>query len=70
MFVECETDPANAPVLLWTNGGPGASSFFGAFVELGPFMLEDASLTTADFNETGVPSLFYNPYSWSTVCVA
>lgn len=66
-FVECETNPSKAPVLVWTNGGPGASSFYGLFVELGPFYLDDSSLTTRYYNDTGVPSLFYNPYTWSKV---
>ena len=65
MFIEAESDPATAPVLLWTNGGPGASSFFGLFVELGPFMLDDASLATAEFNASGVPTLWYNQYGWT-----
>ena len=65
MFIESEGDPSTDPVLLWTNGGPGASSFFGLFVELGPFMLDDASLTTAAYNATGVPSLWYNEYGWT-----
>ena len=24
-FIEAETDPANSPVVYWTNGGPGGS---------------------------------------------
>lgn len=34
-FVECETNPQDAPVLFWFNGGPGASSLYGLLVELG-----------------------------------
>ena len=59
MFVECEMDPANAPVLLFSNGGPGASSAFGLFTELGPFTLSDQSILT------NPPTLFRNPYSFS-----
>ena len=67
MFFECEVDPATAPVLIWSNGGPGAGSEFGLFTELGPLMLTDESLQTAAYNKTGVPSLFYNPYAWTKV---
>ena len=65
IFVESESEPDTDPVLLWTNGGPGASSMFGLFVELGPLLANGDSLKTAAFNKTGVPSLFYNPQSWS-----
>ena len=42
MYVECEcADPSTAPTLLWSNGGPGASSAYGLFTELGPFTLSD-----------------------------
>ena len=42
-----------------------AQSLFGLFVELGPMMLDAASLATAAYNASGVPSLFYNPYGWT-----
>jgi len=67
VFVESENDPANDPVLLWFNGGPGASSLFGFFIELGPFMLTGASLQTEAYNNTGIPTVFYNPYTWSKI---
>ena len=31
------SQPADAPVVLWLQGGPGASSLFGLFTENGPF---------------------------------
>ena len=66
-FWESEGDPATDPLLVWSNGGPGAGSEFGAFTELGPMLLYDASLRTADFNRTGVPTLFRNAYAWTKV---
>jgi carboxypeptidase C (cathepsin A) len=41
------------PLLVWLQGGPGASSQFGAFTEIGPIQIKD-----------GKPSL--RQYSWNT----
>ena len=57
--------PEKDPVVLWMNGGPGASSIgYGLFTELGPFFLDDAS-TRGGGGEP--PRLHQNPYSWSKV---
>lgn len=45
--------------MLWSNGGPGASSAFGLFTEFGPLQL------TGDSLATNPPTLFRNPYSWT-----
>ena len=53
-------------MVLWLNGGPGASSIgYGLFSELGPYMFTDDSFQ----NKTtpGVPDVFENPQSWNTV---
>lgn len=34
-----QTQPLNAPVILWLQGGPGGSSLFGLFVEHGPYFV-------------------------------
>lgn len=54
IFVESENDPANDPVLLWLNGGPGCSSLLGFFTEQGPFRVNGSQLTV-------------NPYAWNKV---
>eukprot|EP00656_Telonema_subtile_P032308 TRINITY_DN3542_c0_g1_i2.p1 TRINITY_DN3542_c0_g1~~TRINITY_DN3542_c0_g1_i2.p1 ORF type:complete len:509 (+),score=117.33 TRINITY_DN3542_c0_g1_i2:126-1652(+) len=67
MFMEAEQDPTNAPLLIWSNGGPGAGSEFGIYTELGPLVLSDASLQTSEYNQTKIPTLFRNPYAWTRV---
>lgn len=41
-FFSARTGSANAPVLLWLQGGPGGSSLFGLFTEHGPFSIDSS----------------------------
>ena len=50
--------PDDGPLVLWLNGGPGASSMMGAFTELGPVVL------AADAPD-GSPRLQLNPFAWT-----
>ncbi|KAH7951187.1 hypothetical protein HPB52_006244 [Rhipicephalus sanguineus] len=38
-FVPSLSDPDNAPVILWMQGGPGTTSMLGFFAENGPYIL-------------------------------
>ncbi|KAL4778823.1 Alpha/Beta hydrolase protein [Aspergillus varians] len=53
-YFESQNDPANDPLTLWTNGGPGSSSMVGLFQELGPCLV----------NEHGNGTV-HNPWAWS-----
>ncbi|CAG2108325.1 unnamed protein product [Medioppia subpectinata] len=52
-FTESESDPQNAPVVLWLSGGPGCSSICGAFIENGPFRANDDGKTLSLNNFAG-----------------
>ncbi|MCJ1405649.1 hypothetical protein MMC11_008878 [Xylographa trunciseda] len=54
-FFEARHNPADAPLTLWLNGGPGSDSLIGLFQELGPC------------NVTENLESQVNPYSWSEV---
>lgn len=55
-YMESQRNPNTDPLLLWLNGGPGASSLIGAMAENGPFRVGKKG-----------KQLFINPYSWNTV---
>jgi hypothetical protein len=57
-----EDQPSTDPLVLWLNGGPGASSLIGAFTELGQLVFTRDSLV---LNKTAAPRLFYNEYGWT-----
>lgn len=51
VFSKALNGNADAPVLLWLQGGPGASSLFGLFTEIGPFDIDkDMKLLPRDVN--------------------
>eukprot|EP00055_Hartaetosiga_balthica_P017147 m.112598 g.112598 ORF g.112598 m.112598 type:complete len:505 (-) comp9256_c9_seq1:1971-3485(-) len=63
VLVESEGNPETDPLVVWYQGGPGASSLFGLFVEFGPFMLNELSMPA--YHKTGIPELIRNEWSWS-----
>jgi len=54
MFEQSQNDPANDPLIIWSNGGPGCSSLLGWLTELGAWVVPDGSDT---FQE--------NPWAWN-----
>lgn len=45
-------DWASRPTVVWSNGGPGSSSFWGFFTENGPYVVEDADTPKLSVRET------------------
>lgn len=57
MHIENRHQDPNAPLIYWTNGGPGQSSLIGLFRENGPYKIQDD--LTLCWNEFGW-DLHYN----------
>ncbi|KAF5175265.1 Carboxypeptidase [Thalictrum thalictroides] len=49
------------PILIWLQGGPGCSSMFGNFYELGPWRV------TSSYDKDHIPILKPNPGSWNNL---
>ncbi|CAG9773207.1 unnamed protein product [Ceutorhynchus assimilis] len=49
-FFKSESNYEEDPVLVWLQGGPGGSSLYGLFVEIGPFGVENGTLVLRDFS--------------------
>ena len=60
MLVESENSPETDPLVLWVQGGPGASSLMGAFQELGPYVVAtNTTLVKNDFAWSSVANLLF-----------
>jgi len=51
VFIESLNSPADDPVVVWFNGGPGCSSMLGFFSENGPFKIDDNSTVGLEPND-------------------
>jgi cathepsin A (carboxypeptidase C) len=63
-LVAKNADGAPAPTILWTNGGPGSTSFWGFFTENGPYSVNpDGTLAERSFgwNNTANYLIFDHP---------
>lgn len=66
VFIEAEDDfDDSKPLIYWSNGGPGASSLFGILTELGNMLINQDSMKTEAYHQTGIPTPLYNPYAWT-----
>ncbi len=60
VFVQTSlTDPKDAPLTIWLNGGPGCSSLIGMLQEIGPYLVGD------DYKLGD--QLTKNPYGWDQI---
>ncbi|XP_046426243.1 venom serine carboxypeptidase [Neodiprion fabricii] len=59
-FFPSQINPKSAPVVLWLQGGPGATSLFGLFTENGPFRVtSNKTLELRKYSWTKAHSVLY-----------
>ncbi|GME33913.1 carboxypeptidase s1 [Neofusicoccum parvum] len=59
-FFESKRDPANDPVTLWLNGGPGSDSLIGLFEEIGPCeVVENMTTVLRDYAWSEISNLLF-----------
>ncbi|XP_047340249.1 serine carboxypeptidase-like [Impatiens glandulifera] len=58
-FFESRRGMRNDPVVIWLNGGPGASSSIGLFYESGPYKIMNQTLFWNDFGWDQVSNIIY-----------
>ncbi|KAJ1432502.1 Alpha/Beta hydrolase protein [Ochromonadaceae sp. CCMP2298] len=65
-FFGAQDANASAPLIIWTNGGPGCSAMEGATTETGPLSLFDIKESCSnDGNCDYTGQLSRNPYAWN-----
>jgi carboxypeptidase C (cathepsin A) len=60
-YLLAQSSKKNAPLVIFLNGGPGASSMAGAFVANGPYLLQNP------FSHGSTYQLIKNPWSWNKI---
>lgn len=61
MFIESQKNPANDPLIVWFNGGPGCSSLAGMLQEHGPYILKglDSNFTKNEYSWNREANMLY-----------
>ena len=61
-------DDADVPIVLWLQGGPGASSLFSLFTETGPFRVSETtnSSSSSSSSSSPPPELHIAPVRWTS----
>ena len=59
-------NPATDPLVTWHQGGPGGSSMYGAYTEMGYFQISDTGNYFNEFSWNGVANMLYleSPARW------
>ncbi|CAG9767344.1 unnamed protein product [Ceutorhynchus assimilis] len=58
-FFKSENNYEEDPVLVWLQGGPGGTSLYGLFVEIGPFGVANGTVVSRDFSWHKTHSVLY-----------